>query len=123
MDHPPIEIADADVVADIMTLADRTGVPPSLAVAHAVRLRLAQLPPPREEMSQEERMRRVREILARLDALPTVGPRLTDDDLYDEDGLRSDRRVADTAVPGWDDLRGILKGAPTDDQRDRNDRY
>lgn len=67
-----IQIGRADVVADIRRLADLTGLPLTEAVAKAVRAQLT-----------VERMRG----LAEIRRLPVIGPLLTDDDLYDQEGL------------------------------------
>jgi len=86
MKDAPIQIRNPEVVRDIRELAERTGLPLTEAIADAVRRRLA------EEQAKDhariaERRQAIDEILARVDKLPRIGPPLTDDDLYDEDGL------------------------------------
>ncbi|MEQ1707504.1 MAG: type II toxin-antitoxin system VapB family antitoxin [Terricaulis sp.] len=80
-----ILIENPDIVRDIERLAARTGKPAVEAVAEAVRARLSGAPsggPTRADKNAE-----LRDILARIDALPQIGEPLTDADLYDEDGL------------------------------------
>lgn len=80
-----ILIDDPEVVRDIEQLAKRRGKPVEAAVADAVRAQLVGTP--RLEKSADQRDAELREILARIDALPHDGQPLTDDDLYDEHGL------------------------------------
>jgi hypothetical protein len=40
-----------------------------------------------KEQAIAERLDRIREIVEHFRSLPTVGPPLTDEDLYDEDGM------------------------------------
>jgi hypothetical protein len=86
MTDGPIQIRKADVVRDIRTLADITHQPITEAVGRAVR---AELDRARRASSddQEKKRRAVAAVLDRIRRLPIVGPVLTDDDLYDEDGL------------------------------------
>ncbi len=80
----PIQIRRPDVVGDIRDLAALKQVPLTAAVAEAVRTELAQA---RREGEIQSRLRNVRRLVGELHRLPRVGPLLTDDDLYDEDGL------------------------------------
>jgi hypothetical protein len=80
-----ILIENPEIVRDIQRLAARTGKPAADAVAEAVRARLGE--PPQIATSRAEKDAELAEILARIDALPHTGKPLTDDDLYDEDGL------------------------------------
>ena len=82
----PIQIRNPDVVRDIRTLAQRTGLALTDAVADAVRRRL-QDADVEEQNRIEKRRRAVTKIVAKLRKLPIVGPVLDDDDLYDTDGL------------------------------------
>lgn len=81
-----IQIRNPEVVRDIRALAERMGLPLTDAVADAVRRRLAEenakAPP-----SPGDRKRRVRELVTAFRSLPKVGPALTDNDLYDENGF------------------------------------
>jgi hypothetical protein len=82
----PIQIRNDAVVRSIRELAVLTGQPITEAVARAVD---AQLERERRLKAQErERQHQtVRAIVERVKQLPIIGPDLTDDDLYDEDGL------------------------------------
>lgn len=81
-----IHIEDQALLRDIETLAARKGVPAEQAVADAVRDKLEETRPA-QTLSRDERRRLLRETLARIDRLPHTGPMLTDEDLYDEDGM------------------------------------
>ena len=86
MNDAPIQIRNPAVVRSIRTLAERTGQPITDAVAQAVKAELRR----RDAVDEAEFQRRLRAIDAaveRFNALPIVGSLLTDDDLYDEDGL------------------------------------
>jgi hypothetical protein len=81
----PIQIRNDEIVRDIRELADLTGRPITEAVGALVRSELSRLK--RRAETAPERSRRVDAIIARVRALPRTGRMLTDDDLYDEDGL------------------------------------
>ncbi len=86
MSDAPIQIRNPEVVRAIRRLAEQTGLPITEAVGEAVQAELLR----REEVGEAEyRSRRaaIREIVERLQKLPRVGRPLTDEDLYDEDGL------------------------------------
>lgn len=86
MNDIPIQIRNPEVVRAIRRLARQTGRPLTEAVAQAVNAELER----RNTVSPEEQQRRgrgIREAVNRLHALPIIGSPLTDDDLYDEDGL------------------------------------
>lgn len=81
-----ITIRNPDVVRDIEKLAERTGREPAEAVAEAVRARLGE----REARTPEEiaeRRRKVEAVLSEFRELRHEGEPLTDEDLYDEDGM------------------------------------
>ncbi len=84
MTDAPIQIRKEAVVRDIRELANLTGRPITEAVAAAVRSELERT---RRLSGIEERRRAVDDIVKRFNELPRVGPILTDDDLYDEDGM------------------------------------
>jgi hypothetical protein len=84
MTAAPIQIRKPEVVSDIRELAELKGQPITEAVAEAVR---AELRRARGKASLAARQAQVEAIVRHFNALPNVGPRLTDDDLYDEDGL------------------------------------
>lgn len=81
----PIQIKNEDVVRDIRELAALKNEAITEAVATAVRAELVKAR--RAATPAAERERKIDEILARVRALPRTGHTLTDDDLYDEDGL------------------------------------
>ena len=80
----PVQIRKPEVVRDIRELAALTGLPITDAVADAVR---AELKRARASRSIEQRRDAVDRIVRDLHRHPQVGEPLTDDDLYDEDGL------------------------------------
>ncbi|MEI9964427.1 MAG: type II toxin-antitoxin system VapB family antitoxin [Caulobacteraceae bacterium] len=84
MTDAPVQIRKPAVARKIRELAAATGRPITDAVDAAVdeALRKAKAP-----LDIAERRRRIEEIVERLHRLPRVGPPLTDEDLYDEDGL------------------------------------
>jgi len=86
MKHAPIQIRNDEVVSDIRELAALRKQALTEAVATAVRNELE-----REkrvsDAERERRLRAIRGVVERFNALPTVGPMLTDDDLYDPHGL------------------------------------
>ena len=86
MTESPIQIKNAEVVRDIRELAERTGLPLTEAVADAVRRRLAE-EKTKDAARIEERRRAIDEAVALISALPRIGEPLTDEDLYDADGL------------------------------------
>jgi hypothetical protein len=79
----PIHIERPDVAADVQALAELSGLSVTDAVGRAVRTQLAI----ERDAKLAERLKEVDEIVDRFNRLPVVGPLLTDDDLYDEDGL------------------------------------
>ena len=80
----PIQIRRDDVVQDIRELAMLTDQPITDAVAAAVRAELARV---RFHSTIDARRAAVEEAVRRFREAPVVGPMLTDDDLYDEDGM------------------------------------
>ncbi|MBR7621341.1 type II toxin-antitoxin system VapB family antitoxin [Phenylobacterium sp. 20VBR1] len=79
-----IKISRDDVVRDIRELAAITGQTLTEAVAIAVRTELLDA---HHRNEIDRRRRAVDEILRRFREAPVIGPVLTDDDFYDEDGL------------------------------------
>ncbi|HEV2365378.1 MAG TPA: type II toxin-antitoxin system VapB family antitoxin [Caulobacteraceae bacterium] len=90
MTDAPIQIRKPEVVRKIRELALATGRPITDSVADAVDRELRRV---RAEWMEEEagrarrRERAMQATVARFQALPRIGPPLTDEDLYDEDGL------------------------------------
>ena len=86
MKSAPIQIRNEAVVRDIRELSALTGKPITEAVAEAVHLQLE-----REKRAKaagiEQKVEDVLRIAEEFRRLPKVGPMLTDDDLYDDDGL------------------------------------
>jgi hypothetical protein len=86
MDSSPIQIRNPIVVRAIRDLAKLTGQPITEAVGEAVRAALS-----KDEVSKraeyERRLAAIQEISRQIRELPIVGPKLTDDDLYDEEGM------------------------------------
>jgi hypothetical protein len=88
----PIQIRRADVANDIRLLAPLTGVSITDAIANAVRGQLAI-----ERVKASAKLRKGRKeaakVLAALWRLPVPGPLLSDNDLYDANGLPTDVRT------------------------------
>jgi hypothetical protein len=82
----PIQIKRPDVTEDIRTLATLMKTSITDAVASAVKNQIS-AERAKSEARFEERKARSMKILKELWALPIIGPLITDDDLYDEDGL------------------------------------
>jgi len=82
----PIQIRNPEVVRDLRALAKQLNKPITELVGELVRERAAKTSR-LSEAEIERRRKAVAEILARVDALPRTGEDLTDDDLYDENGL------------------------------------
>ena len=80
----PIQIRRDDVVQDIRELAMLTDQPITDAVAGAVRAELARA---RSRSTIDERRAAVEEAVRRFQHAPVVGPMLTNEDLYDDDGM------------------------------------
>jgi hypothetical protein len=82
----PIQIKRPDVTEQIRLLAELTGVSLTDAVATAVGRQLAI-----EQVQADARLmkrKRASELaLAELRRLPVIGPAISDDDLYDAEGL------------------------------------
>jgi hypothetical protein len=86
MTGAPIQIRKPRVTGAIRELAARRGVGITDAVADAVDDALRRLDR-LDEAEVQRRLAEVRRIVEEFNALPVVGPLLTDDDLYDEDGF------------------------------------
>ena len=80
----PVQIRKEEVVRNIRELAALKRKPITEAVADAV---AAELERARRTTDADARRRDVRRIVEELHKLPRVGPPITDDDLYDEDGF------------------------------------
>jgi hypothetical protein len=86
MNDASIQIRNPDAVRAIRQLASESGKPITQAVGDAV---AAELQRRRCEHDEEWRRRlaAIHDIARRFRELPTIGPGLADEDLYDEDGL------------------------------------
>lgn len=84
--NAPVQIRKADTVERLRRLAALEGKSITDLVDEMVRERDERLVATREA-DIETRLQAVRETVRRFQALPIVGPLLTDDDFYDEDGL------------------------------------
>lgn len=84
--NAPVQIRNAAATRRMRRLAQVTRQPLTEAVDDAVRERLERV----DRQSDDERelwKANIRRLVAEFHALPVVGPLLTDDDMYDEDGL------------------------------------
>lgn len=84
--NAPVQIRKAETVERLRRLAALEGKSITDLVDEMVRERDARLVAA-HEADIAERRRGVEEAVRRFNALPIVGPLLTDDDFYDEDGL------------------------------------
>ena len=82
----PIQIRDPELTRDIRDHALETGRSLTKTIADAIALSREQAQRQKHE-DLAARRAAVEATIARIRALPDIGPRLTDDDLYDEDGL------------------------------------
>ena len=80
----PIQIRNEHVVRDIREAAALTCRPITEIVGEGVQIVLER---ERRRATGGQRRREIDRILAEIDALPILGPMLTDDDLYDDDGF------------------------------------
>ena len=83
---PPIQIKRPDVAEDIRTLAALAGLSITEAVGKAVRAQLA-IEKVKASAKLSRRLLEAEKFLADLRKLPVVGPELTDDDLFNQEGL------------------------------------
>jgi hypothetical protein len=82
----PIQIKREDVASDIRNLATLTGVSITDAIANAVRAQLA-IETVKADATLRKRRQNAEETLAELRRLPMTGSGVSDEDLYDADGL------------------------------------
>jgi hypothetical protein len=86
MSDVPIQIRNPEIVRAIRQLAAEKRLPITDVVGEVVRAELSRIEAVRGAEVQR-RLSKIRDAVERFNALPVVGPLLTDDDLYDEDGL------------------------------------
>jgi hypothetical protein len=84
--NAPVQIRKADTVERLRRLAELEGKTITELVDEMARERDERLTAEREA-DIDRRRKAIEEIVAHFQSLPIVGPMLTDDDLYDEDGL------------------------------------
>ena len=84
--NAPVQIRKPEVAERLRALARLEGKSITDLVDEMVRERDARLTAAREA-EIDVRRQAVQEAVRRFNALPILGPLLTDDDLYDEDGL------------------------------------
>ena len=82
----PIQIKRSDVAGDVRTLAALTGVSITNAIGNAVKAQLA-IERVKGKAKLSRRRKEAERALAELRRLPVVGPKLSDSDLYDAEGL------------------------------------
>jgi hypothetical protein len=82
----PIQIKRPEVASDIRALAALTGCSITDAIANAVRSQLA-IERVKADANLSKRRKEAEKALADLRRLPVKGRTLTDEDLYDADGL------------------------------------
>jgi hypothetical protein len=82
----PIQIKRPEVASDIRALAALTGSSITDAIANAVRSQLA-IERVKADANLSKRRKKAEKALADLRRLPVKGRTLTDEDLYDADGL------------------------------------
>ena len=86
MTEAPIQIRNPEAVRIIRELAARKGQPITRALRDMAKAELDRIDEA-EEARVQRRLDAIHEIVEKLHELPILGPLLTDDDLYDEDGL------------------------------------
>lgn len=86
MNDAPIQIRNPEVVRAIRALAEKTGQPLTEAVGVAVKQELRRQKFERDA-EFERRLKAIHEVAEKFRDLPIVGPLITDDDIYDEDGM------------------------------------
>jgi hypothetical protein len=86
MNDVPIQIRNPDVIRAIRQLAAEKRQPITEVIGEVVNAELSRIEASREAEVQR-RLAAARRIVAEFNALPVIGPLLTDDDLYDEDGF------------------------------------
>ena len=86
MNDTPIQIRNPQVTRAIRELAEQSGRPITVAVGEAVKEALSRRQAKREQ-GYQSRLAAIDAVVEKIQRLPRIGPGLTDDDLYDQDGL------------------------------------
>ena len=81
-----IQIKRSEVTEEVRALAALTGVSITDAIGIAVKRQL-EIERAKANVKLAQRRKEVSKLLGEIRRLPVVGPRLTDEDLYDENGL------------------------------------
>ena len=81
-----IQIKRSEVTEEVRALAALTGVSITDAIGIAVKRQL-EIERAKADLRLAKRRKEVGKLLNEIRRLPVVGPRLTDEDLYDENGL------------------------------------
>ena len=81
-----IQIKRSEVTEEVRALAALTGVSITDAIGMAVKRQLA-IERAKADLRLAKRRKEVSKLLGEIRRLPVLGPRLTDEDLYDENGL------------------------------------
>ena len=81
-----IQIKRSEVTEEVRALAELTGVSITDAIGIAVKHQL-EIERAKADLRLAKRRKEVGKLLNEIRRLPVVGPRLTDEDLYDENGL------------------------------------
>ena len=84
--NAPVQIRKPDVAERLRNMALREGLSITELVDQMAREREAR-PDEARRAEIERKIAAVTEIVREFNALPVLGPLLTDDDIYDEDGL------------------------------------
>lgn len=86
MNDVPIQIRNPEVIRAIRELATRKGQPITQALGELAQAELARIDADNQAKVQRK-LAVIREAVDALHRLPVIGEPLTDDDIYDEDGL------------------------------------
>ena len=86
MNDAPIQIRNPEVVRALREVAARRNQPITQALGDLAQAELARLGADKDARYRR-RLEGVRRLVDELHRLPVLGPPLTDDDLYDEEGL------------------------------------
>ena len=84
--NAPVQIRKPDVAERLRNMALREGLSITDLIDQMAREREAR-PDEARRAEIERKIAAVNEIVREFNALPVLGPLLTDDDIYDEDGL------------------------------------
>ena len=84
--NAPVQIRKPDVAERLRNMALRQGLSITDLIDQMAREREAR-PDEARRAEIERKIAAVNEIVREFNALPVLGPLLTDDDIYDEDGL------------------------------------